>query len=105
MLRAGGSALHCLRERMPARRRQSGVSYTFLLIGGRFAWVADVWRMGAVDAARMERRWRGSAEANGAVACAVIGVFGPRGHGVPTVRDTLRIRVSYGLAVAVAVLG
>ncbi len=39
----------------------------------------------AVDAARMERRWRGSAEGNGAVACAVIGVFGPRGHGVPTV--------------------
>ena len=27
----------------------------------------------------------------GAVACSVIGVFNPRGHGVPTLRDTLRI--------------
>ena len=35
----------------------------------------------------------------GAVACSVIGVLNPRGHGVPTLRETLRIRVSYDVAV------
>ena len=47
------------------------------------------------------RRWRRGicerdaggrfAGGRGAVACPVIGVLNPRGHGVPTLRDTLRI--------------
>ena len=40
-----------------------------------------------------------------AVACCAIGVLNPRGHGVPTLRDTLRIRVSYDLLLVVDCMG
>ena len=66
-----------------------------MIIGGRRRWRRGICERDAGG------RFAGGRFAGGcgAVACSVIGVLNPRGHGVPTLRDTLRIRVSYDVAV------